>query len=333
MDVDWTSPEFLDRARAWTAEVLAGTGERLTGDWEQPHVRVWSSAVRFGSTAGPVWFKVDSTGIRHEPALLAALGRHVPDLVPEVLGVEVDEAWSLTRDAGPVLRLLAPPDELWDVWAAVLVRYADAQLALARAEVDVLATGLPVVSTATIPGQLAALTEELAAQPVEEGGLAPADADALRSALPEVQRWCDELAGLGVPDSVQHDDLHSANVCGDGDASAARIIDWGDASWGSPLGTMLATMNSIAWAAGLLVEGRPIEAPAVLRLRDAYLEPFTAYAGRDDLVRGVQLARRTGCVGKALSYRRALQDAPSTVQVELDFPERGWLLDLLDPAT
>jgi hypothetical protein len=111
---------------------------------------------------------------------------------------------------------------------------------------------------------------------------------------------------------------------------SARVIDWGDASWGSPLASMLTTMNSTAFHAGLYVEGRPVDAPAVLRVRDAYLEPFTAYAPRSELVHLVDLARRTGCVSKALSYRAALREAPASVHAELEFPVRDWLMGLLD---
>jgi hypothetical protein len=94
---------------------------------------------------------------------------------------------------------------------------------------------------------------------------------------------------------------------------------------------MLTTMNSVANYAGLYVEGRPVDHPAVLRVRDAYLEPFTGLAGHVRLVRDVDLARRAGCVGKALSYRAALRDSPVEAQAELGFPVRDWLLGLLDP--
>jgi len=93
---------------------------------------------------------------------------------------------------------------------------------------------------------------------------------------------------------------------------------------------MLATMNSIAFHAGVLVEGRPIDDPRVLRVRDAYLEPFTLYAPRADLVRYVEMARRIGCVAKALSYETALEETSLSVHAEYEFPVRGWFLELLE---
>jgi Phosphotransferase enzyme family len=152
----------------------------------------------------------------------------------------------------------------------------------------------------------------------------------LADVLPGLDEWCRELAGSAVTESLQHDDLHSDNVCWSGSVTTARFIDWGDATWGSPLSSMLATMNSIAFHAGVFPEGRPIDDPRVLRVRDAYLEPFTRYATRHDLVRHVGLARRIGCVGKALSYQAALGDASLGVHAEYEFPVRGWLLELLE---
>jgi hypothetical protein len=250
--------------------------------------------------------------------------------VPEVLAVDEVRGWSLSRDGGPVLRELAPPDQLWPRWEAVLTRYADAQVLMAAHRDAVLGTGVPEVSAATVPGQARTLLGELAATPVEEGGLTPGQADDVAGLLPSLDDWCAELAAAGVPDSVQHDDLHSSNVCWPVDGDGFRIIDWGDTTWGHPLGTMLATMNSIAWHAGMYVDGQPVEAPAVLRLRDVYLEPFTVFADRDTLVRCVQLARRTGCVGKALSYQTALVGQPVEVHAEQEFPVREWFLGLLE---
>ena len=60
----WTSPAFGAQARAWVADRLA----RQLG--VEPHARPWSSAIRFETTAGRVWFKVNGTGTRHEATLV-----------------------------------------------------------------------------------------------------------------------------------------------------------------------------------------------------------------------------------------------------------------------
>jgi Ser/Thr protein kinase RdoA (MazF antagonist) len=132
------------------------------------------------------------------------------------------------------------------------------------------------------------------------------------------------LTAAGVPDSVQHDDLHSGNVCWGGSVSRTRVIDRGDASWGLPIGTMLRTLSSVAWHAKC-----DLDDERVRRVRDAYLEPFTLFADRPALLRAVDLACRTGCVTRAPSYRRAFVGEPAMFQARRDLPVRGWLRELL----
>jgi hypothetical protein len=321
----WSSAAFREEAAAWVRRVCARHGIELTGESEQPHCRPWSSAIRFESTTGPVWFKVNGPGTQHEPMLVDVLGRLVPELVAEILATDATRGWSLARDAGPVMRSTAEPDQLWDSWAAILQRYAQAQIQLTRHVPELLATGTPEVSPATLPGLAADLVKELSEVSPADGGLTDQEAVDLTAKLPELGSWCEDLAGSGIPSTIQHDDLHSSNICWGGSAVSARIIDWGDASIGHPLGTMLCTLNSIRHHAGLEADDA-----RVLRVRDAYLEPFTSYADRADLVRYVALARSVGCVGRALSYRGALMGEPLSTHEELDFPVRGWLLEMLE---
>jgi hypothetical protein len=142
------------------------------------------------------------------------------------------------------------------------------------------------------------------------------------------------LAASPVADTLQHDDLHSNNICCPGeveDLSSVRIIDWGDASVGQPFGTMLATLNSIAFHAGVLNDDGRIDDLRVLRTLDAYLEPFTDLGSREELLRWVRLAKSTGCVTRALAWKGALQEAPAAVVAEVEYPIRSWLLELLQP--
>ena len=55
---------------------------------------------------------------------------------------------------------------------------------------------------------------------------------------------------------------------------------------------MLATLNSISFHAGLLHADRRMDDPRLLRIQDAYLEPFTSLGSRKELLRWVTLARR-----------------------------------------
>ena len=330
----WTSSAFVEEVRAWVAAQLEPRGGRLTGEWEQPHSRVWSSTIRFETTQGRVWFKVNASGTAQEPGLLALLGEICPGLAPDVVAYDDARAWSLTRDGGPTLRSRAEPDGLWAYWERLLPRYAEAQLALAEDRLRLLATGIPDRGPAQLPLEYRRLLAELAAQPTQDGGLTADEASALEHRLPGLDHRCAELAATPVADTLQHDDLHSNNVCWSGkvdDLSSVRIIDWGDASVGHPFGTMLATLNSIAFHARVRNDAGRIDDPRVLRIRDAYLEPFTDLGSREELRRWVALARSTGCVTRATAWESALQEAPRAVVAGVEYPVRSWLLELLEP--
>jgi Phosphotransferase enzyme family len=330
----WTSNAFIEDARVWVAAQLARRGSRLTGGWEQPHARVWSSTIRFETTDGRVWFKVNGSGTAYEGGLVALLGELRPGLAPDVIAYDRARAWSLTQDGGPMLRSIVASDELWTYWEQLLPRYAEAQLALAQHRTRLLSSGTPHLAPVQLRSDFRRLLAELRVLPTESGGLTTEQASALERRLPTYDGWCAELATSPVPHSVQHDDLHSNNVCWPGkvdDLSSVRIIDWGDASVGHPFGTMLATLNSIAFHAGVLPSDRRMDETRVLRIRDAYLEPFTGLGSREELLRWVALARSTGCVTRAVCWERALQDAPLTVAAAEEFPVRGWLLELLEP--
>jgi len=330
----WTSTTFIESARTWTAAQLGPGGIRLTGKWEQTHARVWSSTIRFETTEGRVWFKVNGPGTAYEAKLVGLLDELRPGLAPQLLADDEAVAWSMTRDAGPMLRSKAEPDALWGYWERLLPRYGESQLALATDHSRMLACGTPDRGPVQLPLEFGRLLDKLAARPIEQGGLTQQQAAALEGVLPTYEGRCAELAASPIPDSLQHDDLHSNNVGWPGemaDLSSVRIIDWGDASIGHPFGTMLATLNSIAFEAGVPVDGRQFHDSRMLRLRDAYLEPFSSLCGVEELRRSVALARSTGCVTRALAWEGALQEASLSTIAKYEFPVRTWLLELLEP--
>ena len=80
----------------------------------------------------------------------------------------------------------------------------------------------------------------------------------------------------GVTGSLQHDDLHDANVfVADG---RHRFFDWGDASVAHPFLSLLVPLRVAADALGV-----PNGDRVLLRLRDAYLEPWSAYGSPAEL--------------------------------------------------
>ena len=85
------------------------------------------------------------------------------------------------------------------------------------------------------PDYLAARIEQYAElAPGDPRRLAPEVADRLRAHLPVVRRWAEQVAALGLPLTLNHNDLHENNVFDV--AGRLRFFDFGDSLLTEPLG-------------------------------------------------------------------------------------------------
>jgi hypothetical protein len=95
-----------------------------------------------------------------------------------------------------------------------------------------------------------------------------------------------------------------------------------------PFATLLVTLRVVADRFDL-----PNGAPELLRLRDAYVEPWTGEHDRATLVEACRLALLTGPVGRALSWRRSLLDATPSARARYGEGVPGWLVDVGAPGS
>lgn len=323
-----------DAARGWLHRVLAERGLDLSGTVERVHVTAWSTVSRVPTSQGPVWLKENGPGSAYEAALVQALGDWVPGHVVGPLAVDTERGWSLLPDGGATLRSVhsqgadpaAPgqpgppgPDRLRQ-WEVMLGRYAELQRTLAGRVPELLALGVPDMRPELMPGRRAVLLDD----PVVWAGLAPDRYEAVRRMEPAYGRWCAELAEGGIPLSLQHDDLHDANVFfSDG---GYRFFDWGDASVAHPFGSLLIVLRAAARRFDL----KPGDG-ALVRLRDAYLEPWSGGLGWADLVFTADTAVRVAKVGRALAWQRALLGAGPSGREQHGEAVPRWVEQLVEP--
>jgi phosphotransferase family enzyme len=278
--VHWTDADWLAEAEAWIRERVP-----VAGELDQFHVRWWSTVIRVPTGGEDLYFKAVAPGFEFEPALTVRLFELAPDRVTPVVDADLERGWMMMRDAGTRLRelVLTPPDLRH--WELALPRYAELQLTASPIADELLAIGVPDVRLGVLPDQL----REVLAEPVR--GLTPAEQERALEALPELEALCRELAGYGIAETIQHDDLHDGQVF----VRDGRYVffDWGDSCISHPFHSL--TVNLRAAAAKLHLEPGGAE---VRRLRDSYLEPF------GDLREAADLAYRTGTVGRALAWDR-----------------------------
>ena len=135
----------------------------------------------------------------------------------------------------------------------------------------------------------------------------PADeAERASASLPRVSDLCDELAGFGLPETIQHDDFHDGQVyVRDG---RYLLLDWGDACVSHPFFTLSVTLEGmLAWGLDD-VEGSVDTTPFL----NAYLTAFADYGDRSALEAAATIALRLGWVCRAVNARLGNPEGSNT---------------------
>lgn len=283
MQQRWEDPAWVATAHGWIADRLGELGLNRTGEITQPHVRDWSTAMRVPTDAGAVWFKANTEVLAFEAGLVDLLSERRPDVVPPLMARDPDTGWMLMSDAGSMLRTVEPEEPWLQVWRDVLPRYAALQVAMTADVETLLALGVPDLRLDTLPERYLEVVDAVGAE------------RRFRDALPQVVDLRDRLATYGIGETVEHDDLHDAQIfVRDG---RSCVLDWGDACVTHPFFTLSVSLEGVLQWGLYDVE----DAVDVAPFRDGYLEPFAAAYPGVDLTAAVEPALRLGWVCRAVN--------------------------------
>jgi hypothetical protein len=263
--------------QAWVATYVDPVGAV-----ETVHDRPWATVTRVPTSDGDVWFKACSPLQAFEPRLSAELFERWPDRVGEVLAHDDDRAWLLLGDAGRPVGTIGNPPESWE---QVLPGYAELQRGETEHAEEHERHGVPSLRLAALPGRFDDLLRTSLPLTADE-------TTRLRRCAGLYADLCAELTARGPAETVQHDDLHMANLFKRG--RRLRILDWGDTSISHPFASLVVTFRFLEERNGM----SPAD-PWFGRLRDAYLEPWGP-----DLRGTFDLAIRVGAVAHAVAWRR-----------------------------
>jgi hypothetical protein len=268
----------------------------VTGAIETVHERPWATVLRVPIPDGVAWFKACASVQAFEPRLTAELSARAPELLPEVLDYDEQRSWLLLGDAGkPIGEFGGPPEP----WLDVLPRYAELQRAETARAADHVALGVPDMR---LPGLPASYQDLLRG----ELPLAPDEIAALVAFSERFSALCSELEAVGPHATIQHDDLHAANLFRRDDQ--LRVLDWGDSSISHPFFSLVVPFR-------FLEEGNRLTPgdPWFGRFRDAYLEPWGA-----GIIEEFELALRIGAFAHAMAWSRQRDFLPAAERPQFD---------------
>jgi hypothetical protein len=278
------------------AESWIRTYVEPVGTIETVRERPWATILRVPLANSVAWFKACSPVQAFEARLTAGLSTRWPDRVPEVLGHDEERAWLLLADAGAPIGYYGNPPEKWLV---ALPLYAELQRGEVAHADEHLTHRVPDLRVATLPARYDALLQH--DLPLESNEIAQ-----LRRFTSQFAELCGELAAHNVPETIQHDDLHGANLYEQG--RSLRLIDWGDASIAHPFASLVVTFRFLEE-----INKLPPADPWFARLRDAYLEPWGRGLGG-----AFVLAIRVGAFAHAFAWMRQRDALPEGPRAEFD---------------
>lgn len=323
-DNRWTEKSWLDQAYAWIEDRLAERNIRVAGAITQPHVRPWATALRIPTDAGPLWFKATVPVLGHESALTQALSGWSSGRTPNVLAADHSRNWLLMSDGGRQLRSLLRTPESAPGLAGVAAQYAVLQRDLSERLAPLLALQVPDCRLARLPALYEALLGDSDAMMVgREDGVTSDQLARLRELVPFVASICDELGAVGIPETLQHDDLHSNNVL----VNDGRLIffDWGDSCVSHPFLSLVIILRSAA---------RDLQAaedsPAVLQVQNAFVDAWDIGLTAADRDRACLLADALGRISRALNWSRLHPGLDVAAQAEYAPMVAAWLQEFLD---
>ncbi|GAA1129548.1 phosphotransferase [Kribbella jejuensis] len=300
-------------------EILGWIGSHVQacGPWVQ--VKSWglSNVLRIPTADGDVYFKALSQAstdpealpflFADEPRFLQLTSADRPGEVPAPIAIDERRRWMLLPDLGTPLGAA----EDVGLWIDAVRNHARLQLSYA-------AEPSRLLSYSCADRRLAVLTDELDRllepnkltrhlDPVQFAKL-PDRAKQLREAI-------NELAEIGVPETLLHGDLHPRNLA----VRDGRVLafDWTDAALAHPFLDLVTFVEKQS----------PLSADP--RVRDAYLAEWEQYATPTDLRRALTLAEELGTLYQTITYLHLVDHVTGPTQTSLLRGGSTWLEKLL----
>ena len=312
----WARPGWLDTASAWISDQLRNRGILPAGPVEPFRIGCLSAVLRVPTAAGYVYFKAAIALFAVEPQLTQWLSARYPGNTPSVLAIDTERVWMLLRAFGGTM--LGETPEL-EAWEEALRLFARIQIESAAHLAELQAMDCPDRRLARLADQFESLLADRAMlQKIPNKGLSEDEITELESLAPSVRALSERLRACGVPDTLAHGDLQPWNIqVQDG---IPLIYDWTDAALAHPFLDLLPFLRR-----------RPKEeAPEVrIRLRDAYLDAWSAYGSPELLAEAFEMAQILASVYQALSYAAITANLETAEQHRVSNAVPGYLRRLL----
>jgi hypothetical protein len=317
---DWYAPGWWDEAMSWIDQALAEKGITREGPPEQ--VRSWtlSSVIRASTTSGGIYFKAVPQFMSHEGIGMSEMAKQYPTGASPLLSFDADKGWILMPDFGGT-RLVENPDI--ELWERAVRTHAEMQIGQADRARSWLQMGVPdrsIRRMVDLIDPLITVSTQMLTGRAE--GLSDDEIDALHGLSMRLKFMCAHLADFKIPHSLVHGDL-GGNIIVDDDGDLV-FFDWTDACISHPFFDM-ATMASTVFDDNVFKGDESV----AIRIRDAYLQPWTKYEPMDRLIQAYDASRPLGALHQTMSYLWILTNIAEDTRWEVEIGLPTWIRRLL----
>jgi hypothetical protein len=301
----WHDPNWMKLAHEWIRFETARRAIQITGEVEQPHLYPWSTVLHVPTGEGKLYFKATAPETIYEVPLTKMLADWYPDCMPELVAVDSERGWMLMRDGGEQLRLSIRPSGDISPWEPVIALYGQVQAGAASHVQELLVAGVPDYRLGTVPSLYRGLlADEESLLVGQEKGLTIGEWQQLQDMTSRLEQLCLQLAGFGIPESINHGDFHDGNVL----VRERRVtfIDWADACISHPFLSLRTFFVSIEIA--LKLDDYAPPTPEMSALLDRYLEQWQSFASLKELRSAYLISKPVASIVKAANWHLTISN-------------------------
>ncbi|MFD1737631.1 phosphotransferase [Bacillus salitolerans] len=310
----WFQGHFYQKAEAWIDSEVRQAGLSISGDIQQIKATDYSLVMLVPTIGGNLYFKATGTAARYEASISQYLDKKYPGKSTAILAVNERTGWFLMNDmGGSPLRIVKDKE----IWQQAILEYAKFQIDEIKSSHKLIQIGVPDRRISKLKDDINMHLEGMC-----DTGLSPEQKEKVMKLQPELLEMCDELEALLPIYTLDHGDLHSANIQLVNESYV--FLDWGDAVVTHPFFSTRVFWNSIFE----LVETESEWIAMIDEFRPIYLEPWTEFAPMEKLEKALRMSDQLGCIHRALSWYLHLTP---TVEDKSDYNKPSqWLQALLE---
>lgn len=300
--MDATENEIIQ----WGIDYLSSCGYQLKNKQpENVQIRPWSYVIRYDTSAGWIYLKKTPKLISLEATITKILHDqfHVP--VSEVIASNPKLDCFLMKDAGNPLRVLMKKQFDATLFCKAVDVFASMQIAVAK-NVDIfINAGVPDFRLDKLPNlylELISKDDVLA-----DDGITEEEINELESLMPTVFALCKKLSAYKIPQTLVQPDFNDNNTLINDVSQKITIIDLGEIVISHAFFSMINFLKQIKKHHGLTENDSDYKI-----IQDSYLEKFSQFESKENLLKAFELAKIILPIYGALAYYRLIEACDTT---------------------